>query len=63
MSMIALAWLLRQPGITSTIIGPRSREQLVGVLAAPDLALDDEVLARIEAIFPGCGPAPEAYAW
>ena len=60
---VALAWLLRQPGITATIIGPRSRGQLASVLHVPDLRLDDEALERIEAIFPGCGPAPEAYAW
>ena len=60
---VALAWLLRQPGITATIIGPRSRGQLASVLHVPDLRLDDEALERIEVIFPGCGPAPEAYAW
>jgi aryl-alcohol dehydrogenase-like predicted oxidoreductase len=62
-SVVALAWLLHQPGIAATIVGPRSRDQLVSVLSAPDLALDADVLARIESIFPGCGPAPEAYAW
>lgn len=60
---VALAWLLHQPGITATIIGPRSLQQLSSVLHVPDLELGDETLARIEEIFPGCGPAPEAYAW
>jgi aryl-alcohol dehydrogenase-like predicted oxidoreductase len=62
-SAIALAWLLRQPGITATIIGPRTPDQLASVLHVPELHLDDDVLSRIEAIFPACGPAPEAYAW
>jgi aryl-alcohol dehydrogenase-like predicted oxidoreductase len=62
-SVVALAWLLHQPGITSTIIGPRSRGQLEAVLHAPELELTDDALTRIEEIFPGLGPAPEAYAW
>ncbi len=62
-SAVALAWLLGQPGITATIIGPRSRDQLTSVLHVPDIRLDDETLTRIEGIFPGFGPAPEAYAW
>ena len=62
-SAIALAWLLRQPGVAATIIGPRSRDQLKSLLHVPEIELTDDVLARIEDIFPGCGPAPEAYAW
>ena len=62
-SAIALAWLLRQPGVTATIIGPRSRDQLTSVLQVPEIVLDDQALATSEDIFPGVGPAPEAYAW
>ena len=62
-SALALAWLLHQPAVTSTIIGPASLEQLDSVLHVPDIALDVEVLKRIDEIFPACGPAPEAYAW
>jgi NDP-hexose C3-ketoreductase / dTDP-4-oxo-2-deoxy-alpha-D-pentos-2-ene 2,3-reductase len=60
---VALAWLLRQPGVTATIIGPASLQQLTSVLHVPDVRLDDAIIAQIEEIFPGCGPAPEAYAW
>lgn len=60
---VALAWLLRQPGVTSTIVGPRVLGQLTSALGALDIVLDDEVLARLDAIFPAIGPAPEAYAW
>ena len=60
---VALAWLLRQAGVAAAIIGPRSLEQLSSVLHVPDLHLSDETMAAIDAIFPACGPAPEAYAW
>ncbi|MCR5879256.1 aldo/keto reductase [Phenylobacterium sp. J367] len=62
-SAVALAWLLHQPGITSTIIGPRNLHQLSSVLHVPDLRLDADTLARIDDIFPSCGEAPEAYSW
>ncbi len=62
---VALAWLLRQPGVSCPIIGPRTMEQLDGAsLRAMDLDLDADVVRRIDAIFPGPGgTAPEAYAW
>ena len=62
-STVALAWLLHQPAVTATIIGPRDRSQFTAALAAVEVQLDEEALARIDAIFPPCGPAPEAYAW
>ena len=62
---VALAWLLRQPGVSCPIIGPRTMEHLDGAsLRAMDLDLDADVVRRIDAIFPGPGgTAPEAYAW
>ncbi len=62
-SALALAWLLHQPTVVSTIIGPGTMSQLTSVLDVPDIVLDAEVLARLDEIFPPCGPAPEAYAW
>ena len=62
-SAVALAWLLHQEGVAATIIGPGGQDQLTTILKAPDIRLSDEVLARIDTIFPACGPAPEAYAW
>ena len=62
-SAIALAWLLHQPGVTSTIIGPGSIEQLESVLHVPEIDLSEDTLAELDRIFPPCGPAPEAYAW
>ncbi len=38
----AIAWVLRQPGITSAIVGASRPEQLEATLAAPDLVLDEQ---------------------
>ncbi|HEY63967.1 MAG TPA: aldo/keto reductase [Caldilineae bacterium] len=61
---VALAWLLHNPAVTAPIIGPRTIEQLEGSLRALEIKLSDEVLAKLDEIWPGPGgPAPEAYAW
>jgi aryl-alcohol dehydrogenase-like predicted oxidoreductase len=60
---VALAWLLTRPGVTGPIVGPRTREQLDSALRAAELELPGEFLAALEEIFPGPGPAPEAFAW
>jgi aryl-alcohol dehydrogenase-like predicted oxidoreductase len=61
---VALAWLLHNPVVTAPIIGPRNVEQLDGTLRALEIELSDEVLAKLDEIFPGPGgPAPEAWAW
>ena len=62
-SSVALAWVLHQPGVAATIIGPGSIEQLESVLHVPDIQLTAQTLAQLDEIFPACGPAPEAYAW
>jgi aryl-alcohol dehydrogenase-like predicted oxidoreductase len=63
-AVVALAWLLHQPGVTAPIVGPRTVEQLHGVLPALELRLDEATLERLDAIWPGPGgEAPEAYAW
>jgi aryl-alcohol dehydrogenase-like predicted oxidoreductase len=61
---VALAWLLQNPVVTAPIIGPRTMEQLTGALKALEVELSGDVLARLDAIWPGPGgEAPEAYAW
>ena len=61
---VALAWLLRNPVVTAPIIGPRTMEQLEASLRALEVELCDDVLKRLDAIWPGPGgEAPEAYAW
>jgi NDP-hexose 2,3-enoyl reductase len=61
---VALAWLLKQDGVTAPIIGPRTVEQLDGSLRALEITLDEHATKRLDEIWPGPGgPAPEAYAW
>jgi aryl-alcohol dehydrogenase-like predicted oxidoreductase len=61
---VALAWILNNPVITAPIIGPRTLEQLEGSLCALEIVLNDEILSRLNQIWPGPGgEAPEAYAW
>ena len=60
---LALAWLLHQPAVTGPITGPRTLEQLESAVAAVDITLDSEALARLDEIFPGHRTAPEDYAW
>jgi aryl-alcohol dehydrogenase-like predicted oxidoreductase len=49
-SQLALAWTMRQPGITSVIMGPRTPGQLEDNLGALDVIVTDEDCARIEEI-------------
>jgi aryl-alcohol dehydrogenase-like predicted oxidoreductase len=61
---VALAWLLQNPVVTAPIIGPRTMEQLTGVLKVPDINLSPETMAALDKIWPGPGgEAPKAYAW
>ena len=60
---VALAWLLHQPGVTGPIIGPRTLGQLDDAQRAVTLRLDNDVLKRLDDLFPGYQPAPEHYAW
>lgn len=61
--VVAISWLLHQPGVTSAIVGPRRRDQFASLLEASELVLEEAVLARLDTLFPPIGPAPEAYAW
>jgi aryl-alcohol dehydrogenase-like predicted oxidoreductase len=61
---VALAWLLHQPAVTAPIIGPRTIQQLDETMRCLEIKLSEEVLKKLDEIFPGPGgPAPEAYAW
>jgi aryl-alcohol dehydrogenase-like predicted oxidoreductase len=61
--VVGLAWLLHQPVVTAPIIGPRTMGQFDSALRAVELELSEETLAHLDEIWPGPGPAPEAYAW
>ncbi len=61
---LAIAFVLNHPVITSAIIGPRTREQLDGQIAAAGIRLDSNVLDRIdEIVAPGTtiNPADNAF--
>ncbi|WP_433362713.1 aldo/keto reductase [Actinoplanes sp. CA-142083] len=49
---LAIAFVLRHPGITSAIIGPRTMEHLESQLTAAEVTLTDDVLDRIDEIVP-----------
>lgn len=49
-SQVALAWSMRQPGITSPIIGPRSLDQLSDNLAACELDLSAGELETLNSV-------------
>lgn len=52
MTHLATAFTIAHPGVTSAIIGPRTMEQLDGLLAGAETTLDDEILDQIDAIVP-----------
>jgi aryl-alcohol dehydrogenase-like predicted oxidoreductase len=60
---VALAWLLRNPVVSTTIVGAMTIEELRSDLAALAVRLDDAVMERLDQIWPGPGEAPQAYAW
>ncbi len=60
---MATAWLRDRPGVIAPIVGARTEAQLRDALASLEVTIEPDVLARIDEIFPGPGPAPEAYAW
>jgi aryl-alcohol dehydrogenase-like predicted oxidoreductase len=61
---LAIAFVLRHPGVTSAIIGPRTMEQLESQLGATEVALDDALLDRLDEIAPpgrNLNPADAGY--
>lgn len=49
---LAIAFVRAHPAITSVLIGPRTQEQLDGLLTAAGIDLPDEILDRIDEIVP-----------
>jgi aryl-alcohol dehydrogenase-like predicted oxidoreductase len=61
---LAIAFVIRHPGVTAAIIGPRTLEQLESQLGAADLQLDDALLDRIDEIVPpGTNVNPADAGW
>ena len=50
--VLATAWTLVHPAVTSAIIGPRTMEQLEGLLGAADVSLSTETLDAIDRLVP-----------
>lgn len=62
MSLIemSIAFVIRHPGVTAAIVGPRTMEQLESYLPAASLTLSDEMLDRIdEIVAPGVTLNPD----
>jgi aryl-alcohol dehydrogenase-like predicted oxidoreductase len=61
---MAVAFVLRHPGVTAAIIGPRTMEQLESQLGAADVRLDEALLDRIdEVVAPGRTINPADVFW
>lgn len=69
--VVAMAWVLANPAVTSVIVGVRTLEHLEGLDRASELLLAPEVMARLNEMFninagrqliPG-REAPGAFAW
>jgi voltage-dependent potassium channel beta subunit len=56
---VALAFCLRNPGVSSVLIGARSPTQLEHNLSALDVTLTDECVAELEAVFPVSDPSKQ----
>ena len=70
-AVVAIAWTLAHPAVTSAIVGIRTLEHLDGMDRAAELELDADILERLDNIF-GINngrplrtgkSSPEAYAW
>ena len=47
-AQVALAWLLHKPGVTAPIVGATKAQHVEDALAAEQLELSDEEIARLE---------------
>ena len=59
-AQVALAWLLRQPAVSTVIIGAKRPDQLADNLGAVDVELTDEDLQKLDA---ASRLAPEYPGW
>ena len=61
---MAMAFVMAHPGVTSAILGPRTMQHLDDLLAGANVALNDEILDRIDKIVPpgtDVGPLDAGY--
>jgi 1-deoxyxylulose-5-phosphate synthase len=57
MAQIALAWVLRHPGVSAPIVGATKPHHLPEAVAALDLTLTDDETATLEAPYTNQGPS------
>ena len=60
---VALAWVAAHPIVSSFLAGPRNVDMLKEAIESLDVVLDDEMMKELDEIFPGYGPATDAYNW
>ncbi|MEE8600668.1 MAG: aldo/keto reductase [Euzebya tangerina] len=59
MAQVAIAWLLRRPGVASVLLGARTVEQLNGTLPSIEIDLSEQDMADLTAVSaPGLPPYP-----
>jgi aryl-alcohol dehydrogenase (NADP+) len=61
---MAMAFVMAHPGVTSTILGPRTMQQLDDLLAGAGTTLNDEILDKIDEVVPpgtNAGPMGALY--
>jgi pyruvate/2-oxoglutarate dehydrogenase complex dihydrolipoamide acyltransferase (E2) component len=56
---LAVAWVMRHPGVTAPILGATRVEQLEPALAAAERPLPDDLYARVSALWPAPPPATD----
>lgn len=55
---LAIAWTLKNPNVSSVILGTSSVAQLQQNLKALDVRLTDDVVAKLEELYPAPEPIP-----
>ncbi|MDH2409215.1 aldo/keto reductase [Streptomyces chitinivorans] len=63
-AQVGTAWTLSRPGVTGTVIGPRTEQHIDAALDAMRTPLPQTLLARLDELFPPVGrggPAPDAW--
>jgi len=50
-AQVALAWILRQPGVTAPIVGASKMEHLDQAIAALDVSLSDAECRELEELY------------
>jgi aryl-alcohol dehydrogenase-like predicted oxidoreductase len=68
--VVATAWVLQHPAVSSAIVGVRTVDQLDGLDRAAALSLDESAMTRLDDIFDinrgrriGKGRSPQAHSW